>query len=156
MASIAMGRSHFCDLSTLVGSGFFWIYEGRRCLLELAAGDFGRGYLCWRPLPLGQLAPRALRVRVPLWNLHGQYLLGSLVLGIVFGVAQQGSLSSGTILFLTVGVLGGFTTFSSFSFETMQLLILVNVVASLLNIAGQFVLSLLAVYLGFTLLRDLG
>ena len=90
------------------------------------------------------------------WGTFTVNILGSLVLGLVFGVAQQGSLSSGTVLFLTVGVLGGFTTFSSFSFETMQLLALGNVGASLLNVAGQFVMSLLAVYLGFTLLRGLG
>ena len=89
------------------------------------------------------------------WGTFTVNVLGSLVLGLVFGVAQQGSLSSGTNLFLTVGVLGGFTTFSSFSFETMQLLALGNVGASLVNVAGQFVMSLLAVYLGFTLLRGL-
>jgi CrcB protein len=90
------------------------------------------------------------------WGTFTVNVLGSLVLGMVFGLAQQGLLSSGTIVFLTVGVLGGFTTFSSFSFETMRLLALGNVGASLLNVAGQFATSLLAVYLGFTLLRGLG
>ncbi len=59
----------------------------------------------------------------------------------------------GTSLFLTVGVLGGFTTFSTFSYETLRLLTNGQAAASLLNVFGQLAASLGAVYLGFALTR---
>lgn len=56
------------------------------------------------------------------WGTFAVNVLGSLAIGVVFGLSQQGMLSSGASLFLAVGVLGGFTTFSSFSYETLRLL----------------------------------
>ena len=55
-----------------------------------------------------------------------------------------------------MGVLGGFTTFSSFSYETVQLLAAGNVTASLLNAFGQLFAGIAAVYLGFAFVRLLG
>ena len=65
-------------------------------------------------------------------------------------------MSPGATLFLSVGVLGGFTTFSSFSYETVQLLAAGNVTASLLNAFGQLFAGIAAVYLGFAFVRLLG
>ncbi len=81
--------------------------------------------------------------------------LGSLMVGLVFGLAQAKSISPGTTLFLAVGVLGGFTTFSAFSYETMRLLANGSIGASFLNVAGQFAVGLLAVYAGFVAVRAL-
>ncbi len=45
-------------------------------------------------------------------------VLGSLAMGLLVGwLARHGSHGEGTRLFLAVGMLGGFTTFSSFSLE---------------------------------------
>ncbi|MEZ5008666.1 MAG: fluoride efflux transporter CrcB [Chitinophagales bacterium] len=50
-------------------------------------------------------------------------LLGSLVIGILMGIlSTQANFSEKTYLLLVVGVLGGFTTFSSYSFENLELL----------------------------------
>src|SRR5437879_4123800 len=50
-------------------------------------------------------------------------VLGAFVLGVVFVLADEaGLLRSGTRLFLAVGVLGGFTTFSTFGWEADVLL----------------------------------
>lgn len=89
------------------------------------------------------------------WGTFAVNALGSLLIGLVFGLAQRGSLPPATTLFLAVGVLGGFTTFSAFSYETMRLLANGSVAASLLNVAGQFTVGLLAVYLGFVATRNL-
>lgn len=89
------------------------------------------------------------------WGTFAVNALGSLLIGLVFGLAQRGSLPPATTLFLAVGVLGGFTTFSAFSYETMRLLANGSVAASLLNVAGQFTVGLLAVYLGFAATRSL-
>lgn len=55
------------------------------------------------------------------WGTFAVNGLGSLMIGPVFGLAQAKSISPSTTLFLTVGVLGGFTTFSAFSYETLRL-----------------------------------
>ncbi len=79
------------------------------------------------------------------WGTFAVNALGSLMIGLVFGLAQAKSISPGTTLFLTVGVLGGFTTFSAFSYGTMRLLADGSIGASFLNVAGQFAVGLVAV-----------
>ena len=79
------------------------------------------------------------------WGTFAVNALGSLMIGLVFGLAQRGSLPPAATLFLAVGVLSGFTTFSAFSYETMRLLANGNVGASFLNVAGQFAGGLVAV-----------
>ena len=50
-------------------------------------------------------------------------LLGSLVIGILMGMlSTQANFSEKSYLLLVVGILGGFTTFSSYSFENLELL----------------------------------
>jgi CrcB protein len=88
------------------------------------------------------------------WGTFAVNALGSLMIGLVFGLAQRGSLPPAATLFLAVGVLGGFTTFSAFSYETLRLLANGNVGASFLNIAGQFAVGLV-VYAGFVAVRGL-
>jgi CrcB protein len=89
------------------------------------------------------------------WGTFAVNALGSLMIGLVFGLAQRGSLPPAATLFLAVGVLGGFTTFSAFSYETMLLLANGSVGASFLNVAGQFAVGLVAVYAGFVAVRGL-
>jgi CrcB protein len=49
-------------------------------------------------------------------------LAGSLFMGLLAGWLVRGGGSEATRLFLAVGVLGGFTTFSAFSLETFSML----------------------------------
>lgn len=49
-------------------------------------------------------------------------VLGSLAMGLLTGwLAREGNASESARLFLAVGVLGGYTTFSAFSLELVQL-----------------------------------
>lgn len=51
-------------------------------------------------------------------------LLGSLLIGIVIGLLErtEGYAGSSAALFLTIGCLGGFTTFSTFSWEAIAMI----------------------------------
>lgn len=49
-------------------------------------------------------------------------LIGGLAMGVLAGMLQKRGLADGWRLFFGVGILGGFTTFSAFSLETMELM----------------------------------
>jgi CrcB protein len=78
---------------------------------------------------------------------------GSGLIGVFAGIVAAGrmSVSADTRLFLSVGILGGFTTFSSFSLDTLALMKAGHVTLAVANVLGQVVLSLLAVLLGYRL-----
>ena len=59
-------------------------------------------------------------------------------------------------LFLFVGVLGGFTTFSSFALETFSLARDTQSVAALVNVGLQLGLGLLTVWIGNVLAHAIG
>ena len=49
-------------------------------------------------------------------------IVGCFLIGIVYGITEKSGLSNERRLFLATGVLGGFTTFSAFSFESLALM----------------------------------
>lgn len=56
------------------------------------------------------------------WGTFGVNVIGSFLMGLLIGAgAQLFDLSQGVRLFLAVGFLGGFTTFSSFSLDAVAL-----------------------------------
>lgn len=88
-------------------------------LLAVGFGAFFGAVLRWAlGLLLNPLFPT-----LPLGTLSAN-LLGGLLMGIAMGVfAQYGALSPATRLFIGTGFLGGLTTFSTFSNETITLLL---------------------------------
>lgn len=77
-------------------------------------------------------------------------IIGSLLIGIV--LAKWGTEHS-VRAFVVTGMLGGFTTFSAFSWDALQLLQRGNYTDALLYVGGSVVLSLAAVALGFAMVR---
>jgi CrcB protein len=76
-------------------------------------------------------------------------VLGCLVIGLLSQLAEaRGAFSPETRAFVVIGVLGGFTTFSSFGNETINLWRDGEGFLAFVNIAGQVVLGLGAVWLG--------
>ncbi len=75
---------------------------------------------------------------------------GCLILGLLNGFAENHSFFTAQIrLFMFVGILGSFTTFSTFSFETIKMLQNGNTSHALLNIALQVIAGLFAAFIGF-------
>lgn len=80
---------------------------------------------------------------------------GSLLLTFVYGILEGTTAAPEWRAFLGIGVLGGFTTFSAFSYEAVRLLEDSDWRRALLYIAGSVVLSLGAAILGFRLASEL-
>ena len=78
-------------------------------------------------------------------NLLGSFLMGFLMF---FFLDEHFTLPETLRLFLAVGFLGGFTTFSSFSMESLLLLRGDSFSYAFANLAGNMLLGLLAVWLG--------
>lgn len=81
-------------------------------------------------------------------------VLGCLLFGWIMGAAGgAGGLSEGRRLFLLTGLLGGFTTFSTFSHDTARLLASGTTGPALLNVFGSLILGVAAVLAGLWLGR---
>jgi CrcB protein len=80
-------------------------------------------------------------------------VVGSGIIGLLAGLiaANRIELSPNVRTFVFVGVLGGFTTFSSFSLDTLTLMRAGHHAEAFWNVAGQVGLSLLGVWAGFRL-----
>ena len=78
-------------------------------------------------------------------------LAGSLVIGLLAGAIAVGRLHLSTEMrtFIFVGILGGFTTFSSFMFDTFTLGHGGEHGLAVLNVVWQTAFGLLAVWLGY-------
>jgi CrcB protein len=90
------------------------------------------------------------------WSTFLINISGSFLIGVILGLATAGQVSTETRLFLAVGVLGGYTTFSTFSYESLELLADGSMRAFLLNTLGQLSCGLIAVYFGLVVSRLLG
>jgi len=78
-------------------------------------------------------------------------VVGCVLVGFLAELADQRSLiSDETRGFLIVGILGGFTTFSAFGNETMNLLRSGELWLASANIVGHMLLSLIAVWFGYS------
>ncbi|MBC8000182.1 MAG: fluoride efflux transporter CrcB [Leptolyngbya sp.] len=83
-------------------------------------------------------------------------MVGCLTIGYLGKLAETQSFLQGDgRLFIFVGLLGGFTTFSSYGIETFQLIRDGEIVSAIVNAVGQVVLGLTLVWLGFLAAKTL-
>ncbi len=84
-------------------------------------------------------------------------ILGCLVIGILMYLIEDRSMFGPTArLFLTIGLLGGFTTFSSFGYETVELLRDGDYRSAAINVGASVLLGLGAVWAGRALMKAIG
>ena len=82
--------------------------------------------------------------------------VGCLVIGVLMSLVEDRQLLTPNVrVFLMIGVLGGFTTFSSFGYETVELMRHGALRLVFWNVAGNVLLGLAAVLLGWGATRAL-
>jgi CrcB protein len=81
-------------------------------------------------------------------------ITGSFLIGLLMTLLTQRLANPNWRLLLVVGFLGGYTTFSSFEYETLQAVQAGAMWMGLLNVVGSVVLGYLAVWLGAAIVRQ--
>ncbi|MGH7694132.1 MAG: fluoride efflux transporter CrcB [Gemmatimonadaceae bacterium] len=89
------------------------------------------------------------------WSPMTVNITGSLAMGVIAGwFAFRSNMGSQPIaLFLTTGVLGGYTTFSAFSLDAVLLWERGDVRGAALYVGGTVVLSIAALFVGLSAMR---
>lgn len=83
------------------------------------------------------------------WGTFIVNILGSLFIGFIFGLTEKGDwLSPEFRIFLTVGICGGFTTFSALTDDAFLLLQSREWLRFIIYASLSFTLGLVAVYIG--------
>jgi CrcB protein len=91
------------------------------------------------------------------WGTLAVNAVGCFAIGVLATYADEHHvLPPGARLFLVAGLLGGFTTFSTFGLETWELVEDRAMWAALANAVGSVVVGLGAVILGVLIARELG
>jgi fluoride exporter len=83
------------------------------------------------------------------WGTLVVNVAGCFAIGLLGGLAEsRGLLTASVRLFLLIGLLGGFTTFSTFGYETLALLREQALARAALNVGLQLTLGLTAAWAG--------
>ena len=83
----------------------------------------------------------------------GVNIIGCFLIGIVYGLSARGNINVEWRLFLATGFLGGFTTFSSFSNDTVSLLRDAQYWQAFSYIALSVLVGLVATFGGISLIK---
>ena len=75
-------------------------------------------------------------------------LIGALVMGFLWELFQSITVSSNIRVFIFMGILGGFTTFSTFSLETFNLIKDKQYMVALINVVVSNVFCIILVFAG--------
>lgn len=90
------------------------------------------------------------------WATLGINVTGSFLLGLVVGIAVWRGWPETATAPLAVGLLGAYTTFSTFSFETYDLARSDRVLVAAAYVAASVIGGLLAAFAGYSVARRLG
>jgi len=82
-------------------------------------------------------------------------ILGCFLIGVIYALSDKGNVSPVWRLFLATGIMGGFTTFSSFSNETVSMLRDAEYVPAFSYVAFSIIMGLAATFGGISLIKYL-
>ena len=99
----------------------------------------GLALACLETFPFGTLTANAI---------------GSLIIGVAAGFWAMDQRKTPTSLFIITGFCGGFTTFSTFSLETIELIQKNDWPRAVTNITASVAISLVFTWLGFLLAQS--
>jgi fluoride exporter len=90
---------------------------------------------------------------------YGTFLVnitGCFCIGVVFGISRYiFQLDNHLKLFVLVGILGSYTTFSTFAYETLQLMENGKIISPFLNVFMQVTIGITAVWIGILLTKNI-
>lgn len=89
------------------------------------------------------------------YGTFGVNIIGCFLIGVVYALSDRGNLNMEWRLFLATGVLGGFTTFSSFSNETVSMLRDAQYWQAFSYITFSIIIGLAATFGGILLIKHL-
>ncbi|MFM7709441.1 MAG: fluoride efflux transporter FluC [Ferruginibacter sp.] len=90
-------------------------------------------------------------IRQPFWITMSINILGSLILGLCIGYLESNPADAKWKAFLTMGICGGFTTFSAFSMENVQLLRNGEIIPAIIYIGSSVLFGITAAWFGYKL-----
>lgn len=82
------------------------------------------------------------------WGTFAVNVLGSLLIGLLVGMASKGVLSPEMKLLLVTGFCGGFTTFSTFANESLGMMKAGDVLLAALYVGASVAVGIVAVWIG--------
>jgi CrcB protein len=120
-----------------------------RYLIVFVGAGFGGGFRYWLSAFVQKYFPPYFPFGTLTVNLIGSFILGLMI----FGLDEKGLISPSVKLFIGIGFCGGFTTFSTFSFETFNLIRNAEFLFACLNILANVLLTLIGVYIAYLITR---
>lgn len=118
-------------------------------LFVILGGGLGSGLRFWA----GLIIKKHYNSSFPLAT-FAVNIIGCLLIGVIIGFFSKANTENDSLrLLLATGICGGFTTFSSFASENINLIQNNQIGLAILYIGGSIILGLLAVWAGIVLTK---
>lgn len=123
-----------------------------KVLIVGLGGGIGANLRYWLGLWIGHVLGTSTQRPTPFpWATFAINVSGSFLMGIFLGLVLTNDWKDSWRLFVAIGILGGYTTFSSFAYEAVRLLSEREYGIAFLYVEGSAVLTVLAAWVGVAL-----